>query len=359
MGSSSSKLDLPGDIQFETVLLGLGAGQNDARRKVYEHCFFRVSEALQRSFGTSRVDVHDAVHSAFSTFFRKPVAQRQAVEGAEARLIRDWGQLTGLLVRIAQNKCLRRYKEYGKNVGLGSGSDTRSSAPRVEPVARGETPAEEAAAREVEQELRLAESLQVEVLKREIGRAAESAELATQQLHAELGEQNRLILEGKLNALTYKEIADYLAEHGQTLSADAVQKRWQRAILPVLMRSAAENFTQLGEDSEATPAPAADALRTLTDPRQLSSMEDNAALAMIEEHLRAEAREAIIAAMQHLVATMTSVEWTILRGKLDGLSTDDIKQQLKAQGIVRNSDRIEELWPKVWRKVEETLAKGE
>jgi hypothetical protein len=300
------------DIGVTEILTALAEGKAWARNRVFLECLEAVTKAVCRRFGgTGPIDPGLVAHSALSTFFRNPVASR--TDGSKR--IRNWGELTGLLVKIAGFKWMERHREL-REVALPDTPlvDERTLSPLDEIIARDEAVDGQAA---LDQFLREVDSA-VDRLRSRIGELSDSL----------ADPVDREILRLRVEGRSYPDISYDLAHrHGRNLTEAAVKQRFLRKMAPYLVGIGAADGDEGGGP---TGEPAA---RTA---------------------MRADI-DAVVAAIR---SGLSPHELIIFRGMLDGLRAGEIADELRRVGeSPRSADMVDHLWSEhIWAKVDRRIA---
>lgn len=201
------------ELSFEQLWQAIQAGDSSAQAVAVEKIMPKMLECVQRRFAScATFEPEDAVASAVRTIQRRQWMLTKG-RGDDAVPIepRDWGDLVGLLVVFALNKArTHRKKRVMPQLPAERGADGE---------ARDWHPADEAeAASEIVMQQELRTELQAVVAR----------------LAGSMSEMNQIILRGKLDGLSTKEICDQLRESGIHRVEASVRTAWRTKILPDL-----------------------------------------------------------------------------------------------------------------------------
>jgi hypothetical protein len=192
--SKQISFELPPDVSFEEILGALRAGDPAAWTEAFQRLAVKVIAATQRFFGSEAAQ--DGLSSAVRTLHRR-------LKDGQYRLD-DWGDLTGLCVRIAWNKCRRDIR---KNRAISHENDNV-----VQRATKGDEPFQEASREEMRQQFRL----------------------VVEKVWQSLDEIGRIILAGKLDGLTEAQIRGNLNRNGIQRTERTIRHCWNHGILPQL-----------------------------------------------------------------------------------------------------------------------------
>lgn len=192
-------LELDRGIPFEEILAAIRTRDNAVRTRVVERLTPRVTQAIQRAFGSRSVrtlSVEDAVQSSYRTVFRR-------LEKGEFDL-RDWNALTGLLIRVAWHKA-RKHLRQTREILLPalSGEDQQPGEELVEGPQDGNP---------------LQKILREEMLTQ--------VRHAVKEVLRFLPEADAIIFRGKLDGKSVEQIIADLASAGLRYATRSVVRRW-------------------------------------------------------------------------------------------------------------------------------------
>jgi DNA-directed RNA polymerase specialized sigma24 family protein len=254
-----------------------------------------VSRAIQNLGGGALGE--DAVSSGFRTFYRVPKVHRRPPKPGEPPQTLDdfdWGQLAGLLVRIAQNKLREEWRSRNREAPLPSDGGEAVAIPLENPPS----------AQTLDQLLDLLEAVEDRQL------------IALENILRD--PKKRMVYDKSIDGLSTQQIADDLSTTGNPVKREAIKKMLQRI-----------------------------SQRILTENDDPTAVAELAGIEQLEPHLQEITRA--------ILETLKPHELFVLRGRLDGQTFEEIAKGLCAKKLATtwSPERVEEecggIFASVWK----------